>query len=183
MTDPLLQIYLVSCMVVAMTILVFWGQFRKRLKLNSNESPEKLINYNRIKRISNVYWIIFSIFGIMIIVYGVVPDLYFLFLPLDAFHHPVINNVGLLIIKLAITWILVAQIHIDKELFKYSRDMESLSAMELVSYSEGMLLSGMLVLFLGISTTITNVVGMLLTVLGVLFFVKGKIYKAYSFTS
>ncbi|MEQ6167174.1 hypothetical protein AAOE16_08265 [Ekhidna sp. MALMAid0563] len=179
MTDPLLQIYLMACMVVAMAILVFWGQFRKRLKLSAHESPDKLINYKRIKRVSSVFWIIFSLFGIMIIIYCVAPDLYFLFVPLDAFHHPLINNIGLLITKLAIAWIIVAQIHIDKELFKYSRDIESLSAMELVSYSEGMLLSGMLVLFLGIFTTITNVVGVILTVIGVLFFVKGKIYKAY----
>ncbi|MEP0366243.1 MAG: hypothetical protein ABJN36_02675 [Cyclobacteriaceae bacterium] len=179
MTDPLLQIYLMSCMVVAMAILVFWGQFRKRLKLRSYPSPDKLVNYKRIKRVGVVFWIIFSLFGIMVIIYGVAPDLYFLFLPLDTFHHPLINNIGLFITKLAIAWLIVAQIHIDKELFKYSRDIEHLPTMELVSYSEGMLLSGMLVLFLGIFTTITNVVGVILTLLGVLFFIKGKIYKAY----
>lgn len=179
MTDPLLQIYLMACMVVTMVILVFWGQFRKKLKLSSYESPDKLINYRRIKRVSSMFWIIFSLFGIMIIIYAVAPKLYFLFLPLDAFHHPLINNIGLLITKLAVAWIIVAQIHIDKELFKYSRDIESLSAMELISYSEGMLLSGMMVFFLGIFITITNVVGVILILLGVLFFVRGKIYKSY----
>ncbi|MEO9476728.1 MAG: hypothetical protein ABJG41_14395 [Cyclobacteriaceae bacterium] len=179
MTDPLLQIYLMSCMVVAMFILVFWGQFRKRLKLSSYQSPDKLVNYKRIKRVSAIFWIIFSLFGVMVIIYSAAPDLYFLFVPLDVFHHPLINNIGLLITKLSIAWIIVAQIHIDKELFKYSRDIGRLSTMELVSYSEGMLLSGMLVLFLGIFTTITNVVGVILTVLGVLSFIKGKVYKAY----
>lgn len=177
MTDPLLQMYLMACMVVTMAILLFWGQFRKRLKLSSHESPDKLTNYRRIKRISAVFWVIFSLFGIMIIIYAGVPNLYFLFLPMDVFHHPLINTIGMLITKLAIAWIIVAQLHIDKELFKYSRDIESLTAMELVSYSESMLLSGMLAFFLGIFITITNVVGMILTLLGVLFFIKGKMHK------
>ncbi|UXX78654.1 hypothetical protein N7E81_14935 [Reichenbachiella carrageenanivorans] len=113
----------------------------------------------------------------MTIIYATVPDLYFVFLPLDIFHHPFINITGMLIIKLAIVWIIVAQIHIDKELFKYRRDMESLTAMELVSYSEGILLSGMLIFFLGIFITITNVVGMILILLGMLFFFRNEVYK------
>jgi len=61
------------------------------------------------------------------------------FLPLDKFHHPLINVMGLLIMKIAIVWFVIAQIHIDKELYKYSRNIESLSDMELVRYSERML--------------------------------------------
>jgi len=176
MTDPHLQMYLMACMVVTMAVLLFWGSFRKRLKLNSYESPDILINYKRLKRVGVIFWIIFSLFGIMIAIYANVPEMYFLFLPMDIFHHPLINTIGLLITKLAIAWIIVAQLHIDKELFKYSRDIESLSTMELVSYSEGMLLSGMLVFFLGVFITITNVVGMVLALSGILFFFKARIY-------
>lgn len=81
-------------------------------------------------------------------------------------HHPLIDQMGILILKISLVWILIAQLQIDKELYKYSRDIESLSAMELVSYSEKMLLSGMLVLFIGFFTTITNVIGFVLVLTG-----------------
>ena len=173
--------YLLACMVVTMAILLFWGQFRKRLKLTTYESPDEQVDYKRIKRISTIFWMIFSLFGLMIIIYSSIPDLYFLFLPLDIFHHPFINSIGLLIVNMAIAWIVVAQLHIDKELFKYKRNIESLKAMELVSYSESMLLSGMLILFLGIFITITNLVGMVLTLLGIMYFFKNRVYKTKVF--
>ncbi len=169
--------YLMSCMVVTMAILLFWGQFRKKLKITTYESPDQQVNYRRIKRVSLVFWLIFSLFGFMVIIYASLPELYFMFLPLDVFHHPFINSIGLLIVNMAIAWIVVAQLHIDKELFKYHRDMESLKAMELVSYSESMLLSGMLIFFLGIFITITNIVGMVLTLLGMVFFFKRRLHK------
>ena len=181
MTDPLLQMYLMACIVVAMAILLFWNQFRRKLKLNGvgTGTPEEFINYRRIKRVSKAYWVIFLSFCLMVVIYAVVPELYFVFLPMDLFHHPMINTVGLLVTKLSIAWIVVAQVHIDKELFKHSRDIDSLTAMELVWYSEEMLLSGMLVLFVGIFITITNVIGLLLTVAGLVFFFKRRITKAY----
>ena len=169
--------YLMSCMVVTMAILLFWGQFRKKLKITTYESPDQQVNYRRIKRVSLVFWLIFSLFGFMVIIYASLPELYFMFLPLDVFHHPFINSIGLLIVNMAIAWIVVAQLHIDKELFKYHRDMESLKAMELVSYSESVLLSGMLIFFLGIFITITNIVGMVLTLLGMVFFFKRRLHK------
>ena len=169
--------HLMSCMVVTMAILLFWGQFRKKLKITTYESPDQQVNYRRIKRVSLVFWLIFSLFGFMVIIYASLPELYFMFLPLDVFHHPFINSIGLLIVNMAIAWIVVAQLHIDKELFKYHRDMESLKAMELVSYSESMLLSGMLIFFLGIFITITNIVGMVLTLLGMVFFFKRRLHK------
>jgi hypothetical protein len=108
----------------------------------------------------------------MSVVYSLVPEFYYVFLPLDKFHHPLINVMGLLIMKIAIIWIVIAQVHIDKELFKYSRNIESLSAMELVRYSERMLLTGMLVLFIVFFTTITNIIGLVLVALGVAIYLR-----------
>lgn len=85
---------------------------------------------------------------------------------------------GLLIMLLAIVWIFIAQINIDKELYKFSRDIESLSAMELLHYSERMLLSGMLVLFIGFFTTITNIVGLLLIAFGAVTYISMFVTKS-----
>ena len=150
MTDPGLQMYLPAFMLVATWLMIFWKQFRKITHIAEVKiDVDKIKEYSRLKRVSGYFWLIFSVFGIMTIIYSLLPDFYYIFIPLDKFHHPVINSIGLLIMKIAIVWIAIAQIHIDKELYKYSRDIESLSAMELVHYSEQMLLTGMLVLFIG----------------------------------
>jgi len=173
MTDPTLQMYLPAFMLVATWLIIFWKQFRKVTRITEpNATNKKIIEYNRLKRVSGFFWIIFSVFGIMTIIYSVVPEFYYVFIPLDKFHHPLINVMGLLIMKIAIVWIVIAQVHIDKELYKYSRNIESLSAMELVRYSERMLLTGMLVLFIGFFTTITNIIGLVLVALGVAIYLK-----------
>lgn len=179
MTDPLLQMYLMACIVVSTAILLFWSTFRKRLKLNTRVFPDDLVNYKRIRRVSRIFWFIFFGFSFMVIIYTALPGMYFIFVPLDTFHHPLINSIGLLVTKLGIAWIVVAQLHIDKELFKHARDIENLPAMELVWYSEVMLLSGMQVLFTGIFLTITNVVGFLLFVTGLVIYFRSRIYRAY----
>ncbi|MCH7414307.1 hypothetical protein MM213_12485 [Belliella sp. R4-6] len=163
MTDPTLQIYLPAFMLVVTCLIVFWNRFRKTSKLTETlPTTKKIAEYNRLKKGSGHFWLIFSVFGVMIIIYSVIPEFYFLFVPLDIFHHPLINLVGLLIVKIAIIWIVVAQIHIDKELFKYSINFEKLSGMQLIRYSEKMLITGMLILFIGVFTTITNIIGLLL---------------------
>lgn len=173
MTDPALQMYIPAFMLVASWLIIFWKQFRKVTRIyDSNPTSHKIVEYDRLRRVSGFYWIIFSLFGLMTIVYTIFPELYFVFLPLDKFHHPLINQIGLLLMKIAIVWIVIAQIHIDKELYKYSRDIESLSAMELVHYSEKMLLTGILVLFVGFFTTITNIIGLILVVIGVTIYLK-----------
>ncbi|MBZ9651819.1 hypothetical protein [Psychroflexus montanilacus] len=173
MTDQNLQIYIIVFILVSTWLLFFWKQFRKITQIsNSTSKVNNAIKYNRLKRVSNYFWLIFSVFGLMAIIYSLFPGLYFLFLPLDKFHHPIINSIGLLILKIAIIWIVIAQIHIDKELYKYSKNIESLSAMELLRYSERMLISGMLVLFIGFLTTITNIIGFLLVALGIFIYFK-----------
>lgn len=173
MTDPTLQMYLPAFMLVATWLIVFWKQFRKVTRITETSTDtEKILEYNRLKRVSLFFWVIFSVFGVMTVIYSLAPEFYYVFLPLDKFHHPLINVMGLLIMKIAIVWIVIAQIHIDKELYKYSRNIESLSVMELVRYSERMLLTGMLVLFIGFFTTITNIIGLVLVALGVAIYLK-----------
>src|SRR5690606_3560492 len=125
MTDPTLQMYLPAFMLVATWLIVFWKQFRKVTRITETSTDtEKILEYNRLKRVSLFFWVIFSVFGVMTVIYSLAPEFYYVFLPLDKFHHPLINVMGLLIMKIAIVWIVIAQIHIDKELYKYSRNIE-----------------------------------------------------------
>lgn len=162
-----LKMILPALMLIASWVIIFWKNFRKIVPvIESRPTIEKLTKYHRLKRVGGYYWIIFALFVCMTIVYSLIPDLNFIFFPLDFFDHPLVNELGLMIMKISIIWIVIAQLQIDRELYKYSRNIESLAAMELVHYSEKMLLSGMLVLFLGYFTTVTNIAGFVLVLCG-----------------
>ncbi|MBP7808453.1 MAG: hypothetical protein KA163_04115 [Bacteroidia bacterium] len=106
----------------------------------------------------------------MVLIFWLFPEQYYIFIPLDKFDHPVINSMGILLLKVALIWMIVAQLHIDKELYKYSRKSGDLSLMELVHFSEKMFLGGLTVMFVGMFVTITNVVGIVAGLLSVLFY-------------
>lgn len=154
-------------MLIAICLILFWKFARNAVKINVySPSIEKITAYNRLKRITGYYWAIFICFVFMVLIYSMAPDYYFIFLPIENFNHSIVNEMGLLTLQISLVWILIAQLQIDKELYKYSRDIDSLSAMELVSYSEKMLLSGMLVLFIGVLITITNILSLILVMCG-----------------
>lgn len=173
MTDTSLQVSLSAFMIVTTWLIVFWKQSRAGVDLIEKlPDSNKLYEYRRFKKVSGFFWLIFTAFGIMTIVYTLIPDYYYLFFPLDIFHHPIINTIGILILTIGVVWIVIAQIQIDIELFKYSRNIEKLTTLELVRYSERMLLFGMLVFFIGYFTTITNVIGFLLVLTGIFLYLK-----------
>lgn len=160
-------------MVVVTLIILFWNKLRlDRFSIKEVARPEMVKEYKLLKRISGYYWLIFSCFGLMTIVYAGLPQFYYLFLPLDAFDLPVINTMGLLILGVSLVWIIIAQIQIDKELYRLSRNIEKLEAMEMVRFSERLLISGMFILFLGFSTTITNIMGIVLVLISGFIYLK-----------
>ncbi|AGA80561.1 hypothetical protein [Echinicola vietnamensis] len=173
MPNPKLQVYLMAFMVVVTLIILFWNKLRlDRFSIKEVARPEMVKEYKLLKRISGYYWLIFSCFGLMTIVYAGLPQFYYLFLPLDAFDLPVINTMGLLILGVSLVWIIIAQIQIDKELYRLSRNIEKLEAMEMVRFSERLLISGMFILFLGFSTTITNIMGIVLVLISGFIYLK-----------
>jgi hypothetical protein len=74
--------------------------------------------------------------------------------------------------KLSLVWILIAQIQLDRELYKYSRKIDNLEAMELIHFSEKTLLSGILLLFLGFLITITSITGIFLVLVSFVLYFK-----------
>lgn len=66
MTDPILQMYLPAFMLIATGLIVFWKQFRKfSIVTESLPNIENITEYNRLKRIGGIFWIVFSAFNIM----------------------------------------------------------------------------------------------------------------------
>ncbi len=170
MEKEVLQMFLPSFLLVFIGITFFWKWFRKIIRVKEYTDIERTTNYNRLKRINFLFIVLFVVFAIMTFIYCVLPSHYYIFIPLDKFDHPVINSVGVLLLKVALIWMIVAQLYIDKELYKYSRDSGNLSLMELVYFSEKMFLGGLTVMFVGMFITITNVIGIISGLISVLFY-------------
>lgn len=172
MGSETLKIFLPSFLIIFICITFFWKWFRKITKAEVYKDIEKIANYSRLTRINTVFKITLLLFGLMTLVYAAFPNFYYIFIPIDKLDHPLINSIGLLSLKVSLIWMIVAQLHIDKELYKYSRKSEDLKLMELVYFSERMFLSGMMVMFIGMLLTITNVVGIVLGVVSIVIYFK-----------
>ncbi|MCO6148896.1 hypothetical protein [Flavobacterium sp. NRK1] len=79
---------------------------------------------------------------------------------------------GLLIMGLALVWIIIAQLDIDKEIFKHSIGLHSLSPVKLLYYFERTLIFGMVLLFAGLFTTISNFAGLGLVITSIIIYLK-----------
>lgn len=176
MPDTALQIYLPPFLLAFLLITFMWKWVRKIIRSKRYPEVEITVQYSRIKRIEVFYLLVFVVFAFMVSIYTFNHEHYYLFVPFDAFDHPFINGFGLLVLKIAFIAVVIAQIHIDKELYKYYRDMNDLKAMELVYYSERMLLGGLLLMFIGIFITLTNLISLITAVCSLLIY-----YKVFSF--
>lgn len=170
MGTDVLKIFLPSFVIIFVCITFFWKSFRKAIRAELFRDIEKLASYSRLKRINYFFKWILLLFCVMTFIYTFIPHLYYVFVPLDRFDHPIINSIGLLLLKVALIWIIVAQLSIDKDLYKYSRKIDDLKLMELVHFSERMLLGGLTLMFIGMFITLTNIVGIVLGAIAIFFY-------------
>lgn len=170
MGSEVLKIFLPAFIVVFVLITFFWKWFRRLIRLEVYRKLEQTVSYKRVKRINGVFLVLFFLYVIMTFVYSLLPEMYYVFVPFESFDHPLINSAGVLLLKAALIWMIVAQLHIDKELYKYSRKSGDLTLMELVYFSERMFLGGLTVMFVGMFVTITNLIGILAGLISLYFY-------------
>ena len=180
MTATALKIFLPGFALVFLWIILFWNSYKKFGVIDKLLSNEKQY-YNRLKRLHYICLFIMTVFLLMIFLYSLFLKVYNLFLPIDKLDHPVINSIGIIILKFALGWTFISQIMLDKSIYHYSEDIESLSRMERVFEAERNLIKGLLMMFIGVFTTISNIIGIGLCLFAVLFYlsrnIKGKSYQ------
>ncbi len=169
MNEEFLRPYLFTFIIWFLWIYFSWRSFKKALCLNSFNIPNSKPAYNRLKRIHIVYHLILAAFAVMVVFYAAIPEWYSIFIPLERLDHPVINTIGANLLKVALAWLIVAQVQLDKKLFEYMQDQRSLLKMEKVYQSENNLVIGILFMFIAMFVTISNVIGIILCVIAILF--------------
>jgi protein-S-isoprenylcysteine O-methyltransferase Ste14 len=174
MSEQVLQIYMPGFLIVFIWIVVFWHSFKKVMSVYKDFNDRTTMNYKRIKRMHYPFRIILLLFVVMTICFVLFPQYYKLFLPIQALNHPGINMTGFLILKASLIWVLVIQLRLDEALFKYSRNIDTLSSMEVVFFCERLLLKGILLMYIGMFVTISNIIGFILCVIAAFFYYKKR---------
>lgn len=162
MNEDILRLYMIGFIIVFLWVVLFWKSFRRLISLQREMKIEKQVAYKRIKRLQRVNLWILSLYVLMTALFVFTPKWYRVFLPIDILNHPAINMMGFLILKISLVWVVVVQLHLDAAIFKYSRKIDELTSMELVFFCERLLIEGLLLMYVGMFVTLSNIIGLLL---------------------
>jgi hypothetical protein len=168
-----LRLFLPSFMITFLGIIFIWEFVRKR----KNSSHKVQFDDNRIlKKITQIgflYKLILVFLSVAGISFAYLPEYYRFLLPIEPLDHPIINGIGILMLKISMIWIIIAQVLIDKELFKLKEKITDINTTKLFFYSQRALMSGLLLLFISFSVTISSVIAILICIIA---YVLYKIY-------
>jgi len=174
MNEEILRLFMIGFIIVFLWVVLFWKFFKKITLIQKDFEIENQAAYKRIKRLQCVNLWILSLYVLMIVLFVFTPKWYKVFLPIDALNNPAINMMGLLILKISLVWVVVVQLQLDAAIFKYSRKIDELSSMELVFFFERLLIKGLLLMFIGMFVTLSNIIGLLLCCAAFWYYYKKK---------
>src|ERR1051326_6323511 len=172
MTESSLKIFLLAFAISVLWLIFFWDSFRRLVSIEKKTDQDKI--YKRIKRLHPVYVFVTVIFLAMMVSYSFFPEIYSLFIPIERLDRPVINGIGLLVLKFSFVWLIISELKLDRRIRIYSEDVENLTLMIKVHIVEDNIIKGLLIMFIGIFITISNIAGILFCLLSIVFYLYSK---------
>lgn len=164
-----LQIFLPAFMVVFFGIVSLWSHFRKRKPIRLNQGYKNRITPE--VRLVDVFFKILLLLSIVVaLVYAYFPEYYYVTGPIAWLDIPLVNTIGVLILKCSLIWIVMAQFNIERSIALINSGVEQASFNKLLNYSQKLILTGFLIMFLGLFITISSVVAILIFLAAVVLF-------------
>lgn len=150
-----LEIFLPAFAIVFFAIVALWAWVRRRkfVRVVSHENGIAL----RVRRIDGLFKLMLIGSVVIVFLYSYLPEQYNMLAPIEPLDHPVINTIGVLMLKLSLIWIVMAQLNIDKSVFMINQGIYEWSHRKLILYSQKLLLSGMVMMFVGLCITISSI--------------------------
>lgn len=102
--------------------------------------------------------------------YAYFPEYYRITGPIDILDHPVINTIGVLVLKLSLFWMILAQFNIERTIALINSGIDQMTYDKLLSYSAKLILSGMLIMFFGFFITIFSVMAISICIIASVLF-------------
>ena len=158
--------------IIFLWLIFFWGSFRWFVFVGNK--AEQCRTYNRKRYLHPVYSFFAAVFLMMMVLYSFFPHVYSIFVPIKKLDHPVINSIGVLIIKISFIWLIISKIILDKRIMLYSKDAGNPSHMMKVHMAEDKTIKGLLLMFIGVFVTISNFAGILLCLASLVFYMYSR---------
>jgi hypothetical protein len=169
MEEPTLKIFLTAFITVFLGTISLWAHVRKTKSIRLSPPFGKSIQ-KEIRLIDTFYKCLTFIITVIIMVFALLPEYYHLAVPIDWLDNSFVNWIGVLTLATSLVWIVVAQFNIERTIALANAGVEEISFRKLVSYSQKLILTGMLMMFLGFFLTLSSILSTFIFIIGALLF-------------
>lgn len=161
MNHDTLQIFIPAFMVVFFAIISLWSHVRKNKNVQLTSDHRKRIS-SEVRLVDIFFKVLLLISLLLAVTYAFFPQYYYLAGPIEALDVPLVNTIGVITLKVSLIWIVMAQFNIEKTIALLNSGIEEASFSKLVTYSQKLILTGILIMFFGLFITISSVVAILI---------------------
>jgi hypothetical protein len=164
-----LQIFLPAFMIVFFGVVSLWSHLRKRKRVRFSKDYQNRIT-PEVKLVDTFFKVLLLLSIAVALVYAYFPDYYYVTGPIVWLDIPLVNTIGVLVLKCSLIWIVMAQFNIERSIALINSGVEQASFNKLLNYSQKLILTGFLIMFLGLFITISSVVAILIFLAAVVLF-------------
>lgn len=156
-------------MTVFIGVISICARIRKNKKINTTHDRSS-VWHNKVKIVDILFQLLLLMSITIAMLYAYFPEYYRLTGPIDVLDHPVINTIGVLVLKISLFWLILAQFNIERTIALINSGIDQMSYNKLLSYSEKLILSGMLIMFFGFFITISSVIAIFICIVASILF-------------
>jgi hypothetical protein len=169
MTYQTLQIFLPAFMLVFIGTVCVWAYFRKRKSVQLTSSQRKSISME-LRLLDLFFKVLLVLSAILAVVYAYFPEYYYVAGPIELLDSPVVNTVGVLVLKCSLVWIVMAQFNIERTISLLNSGVVQASFSKLLHHSQKLILTGILIMFFGLFITISSILTAMILISAILLF-------------
>lgn len=169
MDNQLLQVFIPAFMATFIGTISVWAFVRKKKSIRLDSSEKNKIRPEL--RLVDLFFKVLLVMSIAVAaVYAYFPEYYYLAGPIHWLDNPFINSVGVLVLATSLVWIVMAQFNIERTIALLNSGIERGSFKKLLTYSQKLVLTGMLIMFFGLFITLSSVVAVFIFITAALLF-------------
>lgn len=151
--------------VAVFLLVAFWRSWQdKNILLTAAVKTDPAVS--RLQKAEHFFSVLLVLFSLMTLLHACYPHLYLFLLPLDVLNEPAINGIGVILLRIALAWVVVAQLFIRRAVSRLNQTKNPSPFLQ----AKKSHLFGMLLMFAGMLVALTNVAGIVLCNLAFLIF-------------
>lgn len=158
MTDVALRAILPQFVAVFL-IACFWQSCRYPTFRNHAGKTSAGRRQGRLEKAERYVFPLALFFSLMTVVYAYCPSLYRLFFPVESLNEPLLNSIGVTILRASLAWVFICRLLLKRALTRYRTPDTNHN--KILAVRRGLIM-GVLIMFTEMATTLFNLVGIVL---------------------